>query len=345
MKRILLLTAVLLGLATARALPLVTTDGYTNYPILRNQLEINGSDANNVMGEFVGYIMFDVNKNDNDYIIEAFYRGPETHQIKLYVDGEETSNPCTVERTTVDRVITVKAIVYYYDMVPLEAEKQITIYKLNVPLVDEIDLTFTSLSRIGDKLFDNNYDTNLVMSYAGGWVKTIVDFYSDKAFIPMGYVMTTAADARYYPNHNPKAWIIYAKANEDDEEWVPIVTVTDGTAAGLGPDGRTNYNFIIDGLNKDYKFFRFEVNDVCGKDGSDNEYTLKLAELRLCGKAKTTLTGDVNVDNSINAADVTAIYGFILNGNTTYEATSDVNNDGSINAADVTAIYKLILGN
>ncbi len=57
------------------------------------------------------------------------------------------------------------------------------------------------------------------------------------------------------------------------------------------------------------------------------------------------IVGDVNCDGSVNAADVTALYSFILNGNTTYEATSDVNGDNSINAADVTAVYKIILGN
>ena len=57
------------------------------------------------------------------------------------------------------------------------------------------------------------------------------------------------------------------------------------------------------------------------------------------------IPGDVNCDGSVNAADVTALYSFILNGNTTYEATSDVNGDNFINAADVTAVYKIILGN
>ncbi len=58
----------------------------------------------------------------------------------------------------------------------------------------------------------------------------------------------------------------------------------------------------------------------------------------------TPVPGDVNGDGSVNAADVTALYSFILNGNTTYVDTSDVNGDNSINAADVTAVYKIILG-
>ena len=55
--------------------------------------------------------------------------------------------------------------------------------------------------------------------------------------------------------------------------------------------------------------------------------------------------GDVNVDYSINAADVTALYNFILNGDETFLSTSDVNGDGAINAGDVTAVYNIILGN
>ena len=55
----------------------------------------------------------------------------------------------------------------------------------------------------------------------------------------------------------------------------------------------------------------------------------------------TTISCDVNRDGSVNAADVTALYGYILSGVETYLATSDVNEDGSINAADVTMVYSV----
>ena len=57
-----------------------------------------------------------------------------------------------------------------------------------------------------------------------------------------------------------------------------------------------------------------------------------------------SLYGDVNSDGSVNAADVTALYNYILNGDQTYLANSDVNNDGAVNAGDVTAVYNVILG-
>ena len=56
------------------------------------------------------------------------------------------------------------------------------------------------------------------------------------------------------------------------------------------------------------------------------------------------MAGDVNLDGAINAADVTAIYNYILNGDDTFLSTSDVNGDGAINAADLTFIYNRILG-
>ena len=54
--------------------------------------------------------------------------------------------------------------------------------------------------------------------------------------------------------------------------------------------------------------------------------------------------GDVNGDGYCNAADVTALYDWILNGDSKNLVFGDQNNDGVINAGDVTAVYNIILG-
>ena len=59
-------------------------------------------------------------------------------------------------------------------------------------------------------------------------------------------------------------------------------------------------------------------------------------------QAAWALTGDVNGDNIVNGADVTALYGVLLDG-TTVNGNADVNNDGSINGSDVTALYNILL--
>ncbi|MBO4722146.1 MAG: dienelactone hydrolase family protein [Muribaculaceae bacterium] len=56
------------------------------------------------------------------------------------------------------------------------------------------------------------------------------------------------------------------------------------------------------------------------------------------------IAGDVNCDGAVTAADVTAIYDYMLSCITTYLATSDVNNDGTVTSSDITAIYNILLG-
>ena len=56
--------------------------------------------------------------------------------------------------------------------------------------------------------------------------------------------------------------------------------------------------------------------------------------------------GDVNHDDSVNTADVTAIYSYIINGTTSGFTAGDanVNGDNEVNTADVTAVYNIIIG-
>lgn len=55
------------------------------------------------------------------------------------------------------------------------------------------------------------------------------------------------------------------------------------------------------------------------------------------------IIGDVNMDGAITAADITAIYDYLLNNDQRYRFTADINNDNIITAADITALYELLL--
>ena len=52
----------------------------------------------------------------------------------------------------------------------------------------------------------------------------------------------------------------------------------------------------------------------------------------------------MNGDGYVTAADVTALYDFLLGNNTEATSAYDVDGNGSITAADITAIYNVILG-
>ena len=53
----------------------------------------------------------------------------------------------------------------------------------------------------------------------------------------------------------------------------------------------------------------------------------------------------MNGDGIVTATDVTALYNYMLTGDTTAIVNGDQNNDGAITASDVTVVYNVILGN
>ena len=57
-----------------------------------------------------------------------------------------------------------------------------------------------------------------------------------------------------------------------------------------------------------------------------------------CARAAAgNLRGDINNDNQVNVADVTALIGYVLGNNQAAdESQVDVNRDGQVNVADVT---------
>ena len=61
--------------------------------------------------------------------------------------------------------------------------------------------------------------------------------------------------------------------------------------------------------------------------------------------ANAFVKGDVNGDGNVTSADVTALYNYLLNGDTNSMVNGDVNSDGNITSADVTYVYNILLGN
>ena len=56
------------------------------------------------------------------------------------------------------------------------------------------------------------------------------------------------------------------------------------------------------------------------------------------------IVGDVNCDGSVTTVDITCLYNYLLEGDTTYMATSDVDGDGFITTTDITVVYNILLG-
>ena len=231
-------------------------------------------------------------------------------------------------------------IVDHVDPAPEPVTPTLTPYDSYTPDGVQIDPSEDYL-----KLFDKNGFTKwCVVNTSGGWETIWVDFKSNIAITPTGYIMTTGNDTNIRPSRNPKAWKIYAKAKQSDE-WTIIVDVSDGAALGLGTNSITDYSFSISGTNEMYQFYRFEVSEIGGHDNFiTSNYVFQLAELALIGLPATGIRGDVNGDGKVNVSDVTALVNMILGVITKDETRADINGDGKVNVSDVTALVHIILG-
>ena len=60
---------------------------------------------------------------------------------------------------------------------------------------------------------------------------------------------------------------------------------------------------------------------------------------------ESSITGDVNGDGEVNIADINAVVGIIIEGDTDEDTytRADVNGDGEVNIADVNALIDIIL--
>ena len=78
--------------------------------------------------------------------------------------------------------------------------------------------------------------------------------------------------------------------------------------------------------------------------GSVNAYKAAM-QWNKFGTIKEIADGDVNGDGEVTAADVTALYDYLLNNDSSHIVNGDQTGDGQITAADVTAVYTIMLSN
>ena len=96
---------------------------------------------------------------------------------------------------------------------------------------------------------------------------------------------------------------------------------------------------------EDYIFNGYEAS-AGTLSGSANPYTLTMPDEDVTVTAlyvPSTIRGDVNGDNAVNIADVTALIDILLS-DTTAPAAADCNHDNAVNIADVTSLIDYLLG-
>ncbi len=94
-------------------------------------------------------------------------------------------------------------------------------------------------------------------------------------------------------------------------------------------------------INIDPQPIRFKINRTSGAKNVDliiDNITIHYFD------TATAMPGDVNGDGLVTAADITALYDYLLNNNSTNLIYGDQDNNGTITASDITAVYNILLG-
>jgi alpha-amylase len=108
-------------------------------------------------------------------------------------------------------------------------------------------------------------------------------------------------------------------------------------------DGKTWYvNQYV--LANDDCYMNFVFNT--GTSGKPQTEDVKYADTDkyyIIKKHPNAINCDVNGDGYVNSADITALYDYMLNGDTSSLVNGDVNNDGHITAGDITTVYEYLL--
>ena len=107
----------------------------------------------------------------------------------------------------------------------------------------------------------------------------------------------------------------------------------------------TTLTYSVEGLKVTYTTSNVNITNV------DGTATIALSEVQNMyfsnegGTTPTVLIGDVNNDNDVTIADVTALIDYLLSGDATglNLAAADCNNSGDVSIADVTALIDYLL--
>ena len=99
--------------------------------------------------------------------------------------------------------------------------------------------------------------------------------------------------------------------------------------------------FVVSFEMEDVTIPNYRVRIACWN--ADKNSVLAIRKVIVDG-AGFPVNADVNGDGNITAADVTALYDYLLNSDSTGIVSGDVNHDGIITSADVTAVYSVLLG-
>ena len=246
-------------------------------------------------------------------------------------DGKVTYNPSTNTLTLNNATITGE------DCINVAK----TLSGLKILVQGEVTLNATHVAR--PAIYFNNSDKAVIqgVSSNGEYAKLNINVPDGNYTTPAIYYIS------YYGNDEYRAHIkdidihITGSAYVGSDNWDECLTIDNSNIISEAPHGEF---YVINDVQLVNCYVAlpeggfFDWGQLCNAQGQ--QYSGPYQILR---SQAVAVPGDVDGDGSVTSADVTALYNFLLNGDTGSLVNGDVDSDGSITSADVTAVYNILL--
>lgn len=105
----------------------------------------------------------------------------------------------------------------------------------------------------------------------------------------------------------------------------------------------------VSGYYQDFEYINSDIHTSPipkNEQGYFSSFAISLAAFDLPFDVvgpSSVVAGDVNGDGTVTSADITALYDFILNNDTSHLVNGDQTGDGTITSADITMVYEILL--
>ena len=215
-----------------------------------------------------------------------------------------------------------------------------TVHGLKILISGEVNLTATQHGR--PAIIFNNLDGDVIQGISDG------DQYAKLNInVPGGNYVTPAI--YYISGYGTRCYIkdidIHMTGNAyiGSENWDEKLTVENSTIISEAPHGEF---YVIDDVQLDGCYVAlpeggyFDRGQLCNAQGQTH-----YGPYQILRSQAVAVPGDVNGDGNVTSTDVTALYSYLLNNDSSAIVNGDQSGDGSITSADVTMVYNILLGN
>ena len=214
------------------------------------------------------------------------------------------------------------------------------------PLDPEMDLSTWAFAMSGGKNYTvDPLDNGVKVEYTGSSAR--VNYFRMSKDIVLWSLPDTLR-VRINPGEAPVTGVTFALRPNGGKISFPSVTPESvpanmETTIDLPIDQWIDANDI-----SNYPILSTYVQVTMGKNTTGQQYTMLIPGLEVIYKnapVSQSIYGDVNGDGLVSSVDVTALYNYLLNNDSTALVNGDQDGDGVITAGDIVIIYNILLGN